>query len=368
MGTITLRKRSDGTTGYTAQIRLKRQGKIVHTEAQTFDRRQAAQAWLSKREGELSKPGALERANRVDPPLSDVIDKYIEESRRDIGRTKIQVLRAIKVAPIGSMLCSKIDSTAITQFAQSLEVKPQTAGNYLSHLASIFSIARPAWGFPLDELAMDDARKVTKQLGVTSRSEKRDRRPGLKELDQIMQHFGAVRRRRPDSNPMQQIVAFALFSTRRLEEITRIVWSDLDEEGSRVMVRDLKHPGAKIGNDQWCDFPPEALRIVLSMPRTEDRIFPYSGEAIGMAFTRAIKLLEIDDLHFHDLRHEGASRLFEMGWNIPHVAAVTGHRSWNSLKRYTHLRQSGDKFAGWPWLDEIAPAPVNLSHPETPGA
>jgi len=56
------------------------------------------------------------------------------------------------------------------------------------------------------------------------------------------------------------------------------------------------------------------------------------------------------------LRHDGVSRLFELGWNIPHVAAVSGHRSWSSLKRYTHLRQAGDKYAGWPWLDRIAPA------------
>ncbi|WP_244133623.1 tyrosine-type recombinase/integrase [Burkholderia gladioli] len=51
-------------------------------------------------------------------------------------------------------------------------------------------------------------------------------------------------------------------------------------------------------------------------------------------------------MHFHDLRHEGASRLFEMGLNIPHVAAVTGHRSWSSLKRYTHLRHVGDRRGG----------------------
>jgi hypothetical protein len=31
-------------------------------------------------------------------------------------------------------------------------------------------------------------------------------------------------------------------------------------------------------------------------------------------------------LHFHDLHHEGVSRLFEMGETIPHVAAVSGHR------------------------------------------
>jgi hypothetical protein len=52
---------------------------------------------------------------------------------------------------------------------------------------------------------------------------------------------------------MQKVIGFAIFSTRRLEEITRILWEGLDVEGSRVLVRDMKNPGEKIGNDIWCD-------------------------------------------------------------------------------------------------------------------
>ena len=74
--------------------------------------------------------------------------------------------------------------------------------------------------------------------------------------------------------------------------------------------------------------------------------------------TRACQQLEIKDLHFHDLRHEGVSWLFEMGRTIPQVAIVSGHRSWSSLKRYSHLRQAGDNFAGWKWLVTIARAVV----------
>jgi len=44
------------------------------------------------------------------------------------------------------------------------------------------------------------------------------------------------------------------------------------------------------------------------------------------------------DLRFHDLRHEAASRLFERGLNSMEVASVTGHRTLQILKRYTHLK------------------------------
>jgi len=115
----------------------------------------------------------------------------------------------------------------------------------------------------------------------------------------------------------------------------------------------MKNPGEKRGNNVWVDLPDPAVAIIKAMPTKGDLIFPYSTDAIGAAFTRACKILGIADLHFHDLRHDGVSRLFEMGLNIPHVAAVSGHRAWSSLQRYTHLRMVGDKYADWKWMGKV---------------
>jgi integrase len=222
-----------------------------------------------------------------------------------------------------------------------------TKQNYLSHMGAVFSVARPAWGYPLDYQAIRDAYVVTKKLGITGKSRARERRPTLEELDRLIAHFERIKITRPHALPMRKIICFALFSTRRQEEITRIAWADYDK--TRVMVRDMKHPGDKQGNDTWCELPPEAAAIIDSMPKVDRRIFPYSTDAIGAAFTRACKVLDIEDLHFHDLRHEGVSRLIEMGRTIPQAASVSGHRSWQSLKRYSHIRQTGDKYADWKW-------------------
>lgn len=345
MGTIIARRRKDGTTAYRAQIVIKQKGSVAWQEARTFDRRQAAKAWLARRETELASPGGLER--RPDPPLRDIIDRYIAESKKEIGRTKAQVLSTIKTYDIADMPGSKIGSADILALARALPVTPQTVQNYLSHLSAVFAIARPAWGYPLDQQAIKDAFAVAKRLGITAKGRSRDRRPTLGELDRLMGHFGEVKARRPRSAPMQKIIAFAIFSTRRQEEITRIAWPDYDT--SRVLVRDMKHPGDKAGNDTWCDLPPEASAIIETMPRSKGPIFPYSTDAISAAFTRACAVLGIEDLHFHDLRHDGVSRLFETGRTIPQAASVSGHRSWSSLKRYTHLRQSGDKYENWKW-------------------
>lgn len=360
MGTILDRVRKDGSTGYHAQIAVQRGGK-THRETKTFDRRAAAAAWIKKREKELGQPGALENAKTKadDPTLGEAIDRYIRESAKALGKTKTQVLRSIKTFDVASRACSEITSADIVAFARELSTgrQPQTVGNYLAHLSSVVAIARPAWGYPLAPDSMTDAQVVLKRLGITAKSRQRDRRPSPVEVDQLMTHFGGVLHRRPGSAPMQRIIAFALFSTRRQEEIIRITWADLDEEGSRVLVRDMKNPGQKIGNDVWCELPPEALAIALAMPRTGPRIFPYSTDAVSANFTRACAFLGIDDLHFHDLRHEGVSRLFEMGRTVPLAASVSGHKSWQSLQRYTHVRKAGDRWEGWPWL-KIVTAPA----------
>ncbi|MES2685503.1 MAG: tyrosine-type recombinase/integrase [Pseudomonadota bacterium] len=347
MGSIVPRKRQDGTIGYRVQIRIKQKGKVVHSETQTFDREQAAIAWERKRETELAVPGALTKVE--DPLLGDVIDTYNADKLKPHGKTKDQVLRTIKASSLGQLRCSEIKSHTIVEYLQGLKSQPQTRGNYLSHLASVFSVARPAWGFPLDKQACEDARVVADKLGLISRSKQRTRRPTLAELDKLMKHFSVYEMKRSNAIPMTRLILFSIYSTRRQGETCRMVAEDLNAEQLEMIVRDMKNPGEKIGNDVATTLTPEALQLIQQRGVTKGRIWPYNAESVSASFTRTCVLLGIEDLDFHDLRHEGISRLFEMGWNIPRVACVSGHRSWKSLQRYTHIKQTGDKFKDWEW-------------------
>jgi len=245
------------------------------------------QAWIKRRETELAEPGAIERANRKDVTIRKMIEQYLEsyEKIRPLGKTKNATFRAIKDTWLGDLDDSALTSQKLVEFAQwrmSKEgggVQAQTVGNDLSHLGAMLSVARPAWGYEVDPLAMPDSRKA--------------------QID------------------MPKVIAFALFSTRRQEEITRIRWDDLDDSRHAVLVRDMKNPGQKIGNDVWCHLPYEAWAILQSMPKVEREIFPYNAKSVSASFTRACPMLGIEDLHFHDLRHEGVSRLVEMDWDIP---------------------------------------------------
>ena len=63
-----------------------------------------------------------------------------------------------------------------------------------------------------------------------------------------------------------------------------------------------------------------------------------SGNAVRLAWERLTKRAGIENLHFHDLRHEAISRFFEKGLSVAEVALISGHRDFRQLFRYTHLR------------------------------
>lgn len=183
---------------------------------------------------------------------------------------------------------------------------------------------------------VQEAREACSELRLTGKARKRARRPTADELARLRDYF--ARRDKRSQIPMLSVMEFALTSARREAEICRLEWKDNDEVNHTGMVRDAKHPTDKEGNHRRFKYPPGAWAVVKSQPRTSPYIFPYDPRSVGAAFTRACHFLKIEDLRFHDLRHEATSRLFEMGYQVQEVAQFTLHDSWNELKRYTNLK------------------------------
>lgn len=81
--------------------------------------------------------------------LGDADDRYIQESRKEMGKTKEQVLRTMRTEyEIASMRCEHIQSPHLVAFAKELHDRPNvgsaaTVLNYISHLAAVFAVARP---------------------------------------------------------------------------------------------------------------------------------------------------------------------------------------------------------------------------------
>ncbi len=120
---------------------------------------------------------------------------------------------------MGDLDDSALTSQKLVEFAQwrmSKEgggVQAQTVGNDLSHLGAVLSVARPAWGYEVDALAMPDARRVLRKLGMVSKSKERSRRPSLEELDKLMAHFFEMQERRKADRHAEGYRLCALFDT-----------------------------------------------------------------------------------------------------------------------------------------------------------
>lgn len=358
MATVSERKTRSGIA-YTARIRRRRKGQGYVSEAKSFPTEIEAQAWATAREREIGAlpdfAAAIRTSPRRNPTVSDTIARYVD-LKNDLSDSKLAVLGRVRRFAIAEIRVADLDAGAIVEFAREKardEVAPATITRYLAELSAVLEFARVYWGAAIDGQAMRDGWRMAAKLGIAGKSPGRSRRPTLRELDRLMEFFRDRRIGRPTAIPMERIVAFAIFSTRRRGEICRIRWADLDRNSRQVLVRNMKHPGERIGNNVNCDLPDPALAIAASMPRKSGRIFPFAPESVSAIWAEACRKAHVRDLHFHDLRHEGVSRLFELGWNVPRVMAVSGHRSMSSLQRYTHFREITDKFAGWPWIDRV---------------
>ncbi|EMC6869756.1 site-specific integrase [Salmonella enterica] len=131
------------------------------------------------------------------------------------------------------------------------------------------------------------------------------------------------------------IFHLAIETAMRQGEILSLRWEHID------MQHGVAHlPLTKNGSSRDVPLSQKARNLLQDMGGLlSGAVFDYTSPGFKSAWRVALGRLNIEDLHFHDLRHEAISRLFELGTlNVMEVAAISGHRSLNMLKRYTHLR------------------------------
>ena len=150
------------------------------------------------------------------------------------------------------------------------------------------------------------------------------------------------------SNPMLGwMVRLAIYTCMRAGEIQSLRRNQVDL--SRRVVRLTKTKNGSARTVPLVMQAVEVLREALAHPiRPMDTDLVFWGEPgrdghrrpyeYNPSWRRALKRAGITDLRFHDLRHEAVSRLVEAGLGDQEVAAISGHKSMQMFKRYTHLR------------------------------
>jgi len=180
-----------------------------------------------------------------------------------------------------------------------------------------------------------DGRYALSKTGLVGSSNKRARRLRAGEYERLIEAC--------NGHWVSYFITIARDNAMRLGEIHAQTWEDVDFNNRTLTIRDRKDPNQKAGNDETIPMVGSTyalLRGLWEVSLRRGRVFTQTKnpKTVSDKFADVCRAAGIDDLHFHDLRHEAISRLFEQGLQIQEVALVSGHKTWDSLKRYTQLK------------------------------
>lgn len=327
------------------RVQVRRKTRYV---AETFRRRKDGEEWALEMERNIDRNGSSKpRVVRNVRTFGDLIDLH-NEDMREVGkpprRSKAAVMASLKTE-LGGVKLPGLNRERLIEFGRKRAKQgagPATLAIDMSFIRTIITHAAAVHGIEVSAEEARLARVALSHLNLVGKSKERDRRPTQDELDELIEYFETNPRQ---FIPMGRIVRYAVATTLRQEEICKPEWPLVDMRKRLVVIQDRKDPRNKDGNDQKVPLLNltgyDAWEVVLQqriVTRGYGRVFPHNHRSVSAAFTRACDELKIEDLHFHDLRHEGTSRLFEAGLPIEKVALVTGHKDWRQLQRYTNLK------------------------------
>lgn len=310
--------------------------------AATFSKKRDADAWSRVIEAQTEHVAAggfapVPKGSTV----GDLIDKYSETVAKLPGRTKGATLAMLK-RRLGAKPLASLNAVTLRDFIDA-RVEDGAGGVTiaadLSFLSAVLKWSRHARHLDIPDRLALEAREGLKHRGLETRGRERDREPTDDELARLYDYWRANPRQIID---METLCRFALASAMRQDEICRLQVDDIDRDARTVLIRDRKDPRNKSGNHQLVPLLPEAWAIVepLIAGRETGDVFAAQARSVSASFTRTCQAVEppILDLHFHDLRHAATARLFRMGLGIPQVALLTGHKTWQMLRRYTDIK------------------------------
>lgn len=313
--------------------------RVGHTPAsKTFSTRIEGERWARQLEVDIDR-GAYVPASSI--TLGALIDKYVAEVSplKKSCKNDIHRLHYLK-SHFGKMSVSSLRSSHVAAWRDKRLLEGKAGGtvikeiNSLSHL---IDVAMKDWGVGLPA-------NVVKMIRKPKQARGRDRRLYAGELDAILHAT--------ESEFLEPVINIALETAMRLGELIQLRWEDIDFNKRIAKLHDTKN-----GDSRQVPLSQKAMSTFQNMPSKALRgpIFAMTSHAVSVAFRRSVKRGRqayeascikredvpnpcfLVDLHFHDLRHEAVSRLFEKGLNVMETASVSGHRTLQMLKRYTHL-------------------------------
>ena len=321
MATFRKRPGPGGKTAWQAQII--RRG--YERQYRTFDTKAEAEAWAAIIESEIARGVFASRAEAEATTVREALERYTREvvsgkkSKGEISIVQWWARSALGGRSMASIRGKDIADTIKIKEAEG--ASPKTILIYLATLRHMFNIAAREWGMESLRNPVDLVRKPRLPAG-------RDRRLVGDEHARLLTAAQAY------GGEIGSLITWAIETAMRRGEIAAMRWDHLDRQARVLLV-----PVTKTGTPREVPLSRAAAAVLDALPRRVDgRVWSMRPDSISQAFERVCKAAGITGLTFHDLRHEATSRLFEKGLGDMQVGKITGHKTHQMLKRYTHLR------------------------------
>lgn len=326
----TIRKRGNGQW----QAVVRRRG--YPDTYKTFNTRRDAEAWASIVESEMARGVFVSRVEAETTTLGEALDRYWDEIRskmRNAERDKY-LHRRWRSHPLSKRFLASIRGAELAQHRderRAVGKAENTIRVELAYLSQLFEVCRKEWG-------MEGLMNPVRNIRMPSGSRERDRRLKASEYESL-----ATELAKSDNPWILAAFDLAIETSLRQGMLFKLRW-DWVNLNARVIHIPPEHRGT--GNKAVPAAIPlssKAVQVLSGLPRSlNGAVLGCSQNALACVWKRALMRLgyKHGDLHWHDLRHEAASRLFEKGLHPMEVASITGHRNLNTLRRYTHLQAS----------------------------
>lgn len=317
----TVRKKGD----YQWHVQVRKQG--YRTQTRTFTTKVDAERWGKETEIAIERGLFFDRTVAERTTLSSLIERYRQEvlpSKR--GKHFAPALRQLE-AEFGPYAVSSINSEMVSTFRNDRlkKVAASTAKKEINLLSSLIDLAGQEWGIPLAVNPCAMVKRPVEPKGRDRRLEGDEEARLLKACSQSVA-----------GQELTALVQVALETGARLGELLKLQWMDVNLGKQTARLLETKN-----GEDRVIPLSSKAREVLKSLPRhIHGRVFWRWAESdsFNKTWRRTCRRAGITDLRFHDLRHEAVSRLFEKGLDSMEAAAVSGHKTLQTLKRYTHLR------------------------------
>ena len=303
------------------QAQVRREG--VSPVSKTFSKKKDAIVWVRGLEARIDAGETHVVAPKA-ITLGDLLKRYSEEiTPLKKGRDpELRRLKRLLRDNISSTPLSKLSGPKLVTFRDRRMGDGIRAAQYdLVLIRHCLNIARREWGVLLPSNPVNDIR-------VPNGIRHRERRLEEGEYEKLKVAAESCR-----NLLLWPVIEFALATAMRRSEILSLEWSNIDLGNGIATL-----PNTKNGKHRRVPLSPSALEILKKLPHKADQAFKTTDYAIRQGWDRLVRRAGIENLKFHDLRHEAISLLFEHGLNLPEVSLISGHRDPRMLFRYTHLR------------------------------